>query len=124
MLQAQITGRAVDLDAYDIAEYAVSYVAASQRQLADASIDAALATRQPLSRVEIAGIPYAEVYALDRPAFGEGLRLGQVAMSPSLTTRGANVSVQLARGMARRAATLRPRSRWSTAATAPRWRPR
>jgi hypothetical protein len=96
VLQAQFDGRAVDLDAYDLADYAVSYVAASQRQLADVSLDAALATRRPLSRVEIAGVPYAELYALERPAFGEGLRLSQVAVSPSLTTRGANVSVQLA----------------------------
>jgi len=96
VLQAQFAGRAVDLDAYDLADYAVRYVAADQRQLTDATLGAALESRQPLSRVEIAGIPYAEVYALERPTFADGLRLSQIAVSPSLTTRGGNVSVQLA----------------------------
>jgi hypothetical protein len=96
VLQAQFAGDVVDLDAYDLADYAVSYVAASQRQLADPTLEAALAGRQPLRRVEIAGIPYAELYAIERPAFEGGLRLSQIEVSPSLTTRGANVTVELA----------------------------
>jgi len=100
-LQAQLAGRAVDLDEYDVADYAVSYIAAGQRRLANPELDAAIAGRAPIARVTIAGIPYAEVYPLDRPAFGDEagpgtLRVSQVAISPSLTTRGANVTVQLA----------------------------
>jgi 4-amino-4-deoxy-L-arabinose transferase-like glycosyltransferase len=102
VLQAQLRGRAVDLDAYDVADYAVTYVAASQRQLTDAALDAALAERLPIATVTIAGIPYADVYALEPPSFALGsdrtssLRLRQIQLTPTLTTRGSNVSVQLA----------------------------
>ena len=83
-----------------MAEYVVTYVAANQRHLTAPALDAALAERQPVSQSTIAGIPYAEVYALDRAASigpGDGtLHLSQIAVAPSLTTRGANVTVQLA----------------------------
>ena len=78
VLQAQIVGRAVDLDAYDVADYAVRYVAASQRHLTTPALDAALAGREPIQRVEIAGIPYAELYELDRPSFAGDLQVRQL----------------------------------------------
>ena len=39
VLAAQFVGQAVDLDAYDLADYAVTYVAASQRHLTDPNLD-------------------------------------------------------------------------------------
>jgi hypothetical protein len=100
VLQSQIAGRAVDLDEYDIAEYAVRYIAASQRHLTSSALDAVLADREPISRVTIAGIPYAEVYELDRPSFVGDLEVGRLDVSPSLTTRRGWVTVRLALGPA------------------------
>jgi hypothetical protein len=100
VLQAQIVGRAVDLDAYDIADYAVRYVAASQRHLTSSALDAALAGREPLRRVEIAGIPYAELYELDRPSFAGDIQLRQLELSPSATPRRGWVTLRVALGPA------------------------
>jgi hypothetical protein len=99
-LQAQIAGRAVDLDAYDVADYAVRYVAASQRRLSTPALDAALAGRESISQVEIAGIPYAELYELDRPSFAGDLQVRQLEVSPSVTTRRGWVTIRLALGPA------------------------
>jgi 4-amino-4-deoxy-L-arabinose transferase-like glycosyltransferase len=98
VLQGQIAGRAVDLDAYDTADYVVRYVAASQRHLGSAALDAALVGREPLQRVEIAGIPYAELYELDRPTFAGNLEVRQLDVSPSVTPRRGWVTVRLAFG--------------------------
>ena len=100
VLQAQIFGRAVDLDAYDVADYVVRYVAASQRRLTSPALDAALTGREPISRVEIAGIPYAELYELDRPSFAGDLQVRQLEVSPSVTTRRGWVTIRLALGPA------------------------
>ena len=100
VLQAQIAGRAVDLDAHDIADYAVRYVAASQRHLSSSALDDALAGHQPVSRVEIAGLPYAELYELDRPSFVGGLQVRQLEVSPSVTVRRGWVTVRMALGPA------------------------
>ena len=96
VLQAQIAGRAVDLDAYDVADYAVRYIAASQRHLSSPALDAALAVRTPLTQVEIAGVPYAELYELDRPAFAGGLLVRQLDVSPEASVRRGWVTVRLA----------------------------
>jgi hypothetical protein len=90
----------VDLDAYDVADYAVRYVAASQRRLSSPALDAALAGREPLRSVEIAGIPYAELYELDRPSFAGDLQVRQLEVSPSVTPRRGLVTVRLALGPA------------------------
>ena len=100
VLQAQIVGRAVDLDAYDVADHAVRYVAASQRHLASPALDAALAGREPVQRVEIAGIPYAELHELDRPSWVGDLQVRQLSVSPSVTTRRGWVTIRLALGPA------------------------
>jgi hypothetical protein len=100
VLQAQLGGRAVDLDAYDIADYVVEYVAASQRHLRSPSLGEALAEREPIGRVEIAGIPYAQLYELDRPTFAGNLQVRQLDVSPSVTTRRGWVTVKLAFGPA------------------------
>jgi len=100
VLQAQIVGRAVDLDAYDIADYAVRYVAATQRHLSTPALDEALATREPISRVEIAGIEYAELYELDRPTLVGDLQLRQLDVTPRTTVRRGWVTVRLALGPA------------------------
>jgi 4-amino-4-deoxy-L-arabinose transferase-like glycosyltransferase len=102
VLEAQFVGHAVDLDAYDVADYVVTYVAENQRHLTDPALDEAIAARQPIAKATIAGVPYAAVYPLDPPAFGlavgggGALRLRQIQVSPSFTTRGGTVSVQLA----------------------------
>jgi hypothetical protein len=102
VLKAQFLGQSVDLDGYDTADYVVTYVAASQRRLTDDALNTVLADRQPIASVNIAGIPYAQVYELDAPAFalpsgrGGTLRLHQVQLSPSVTTRGGTLSAQLA----------------------------
>jgi hypothetical protein len=98
VLQGQIAGRAVDLDEYDTADYAIRYIAASQRHLGGGPLDAALAGREPLRRVEIAGVPYAELYELDHPAFGDGIQVRQLDLSPSVTPRRGWVTVRLALG--------------------------
>jgi hypothetical protein len=98
VLQAQIAGRAVDIDEYDAADYAVQYVAASQRHLTPPALAAALAGREPIGRVEIAGISYAELYELDRPSFAGGLRVRRLDVSPSVTARRGWVTVRLALG--------------------------
>jgi 4-amino-4-deoxy-L-arabinose transferase-like glycosyltransferase len=100
VLQAQIAGRAVDLDAYDVADYVVEYVAASQRRLTTPALAAALAGREPIGRVEIAGSPYAQLYELDRPTFAGNLQVRQLDVSPSVTTRRGWVTVKLAFGPA------------------------
>lgn len=96
VLQAQIAGRAVDLDAYDVAEYVVTYVAASQRELEDPSLDAALADREPLARVEIAGVLYAALYALEPPSFAGGPRVRQLEAGPAIVARRGWVTVRFA----------------------------
>jgi hypothetical protein len=88
----------VDLDAYDVADYAVRYIAASQRHLSTPALDAALAGREPLRRVEIGGIPYAELYELDRPSFAGNLEIRQLEVSPSVTPRRGWVTVRLSLG--------------------------
>jgi len=100
VLQAQIVGRAVDLDAYDVADYVVRYVAASQRHLSTPALDAALAGREAISRIEIAGIEYAELYELDRPTLVGNLQIRQLAVEPSLTVRRGWITVRLALGPA------------------------
>ena len=100
MLQAQIVGRAVDLDAYDVADYAVRYVAASQRQLSTPGARRRPLAGQPIRRVEIAGIPYAELYELDRPSWVGDLQVRQLGISPSVTTRRGWVTIRLALGPA------------------------
>lgn len=98
VLQGQIVGRAVDLDAHDVADYAVRYVAASQRHLNAPAVEAALAGREPLKQVEIAGIPYAELYELDRPSFAGNLQVSQLDVSPSVVGRRGWVTVRLSLG--------------------------
>jgi hypothetical protein len=100
VLQAQIVGRAVDLDAYDIADYAVRYIAASQRHLTTPALDAVLAGREPLRRVEIDGIPYAELYELDHPSFAGDVQVRQLEVSPSVTPRRGLVTVRMSLGPA------------------------
>jgi len=102
VLAAQFLGQTVDVDNYDLADYVVTYIAANQRHLTDGVLDAALAERQPVATVTIAGIPYAQVYALEAPSFAlpagrpGALRLHQVQVLSSTTTRGGTVSAQLA----------------------------
>ncbi len=98
VLQAQIAGRAVDLNAYDVADYAVRYIAADQRQLTSPALERALAGREPIDQIEIAGIPYAELYALDRSTFVGNLEARQLEVSPAVTTRRGWVTVRLALG--------------------------
>lgn len=98
VLQAQINGRAVDLDAFDVAEYAVRYVAASQRHLGSPALDAALATREPLQRVEIAGVSYAELYELDPPSFAGNIQTRGLEVSPSVVGRRGLVTIKVALG--------------------------
>jgi hypothetical protein len=98
VLQGQIVGRAVDLDAYDVADYAIRYVAASQRHLNTSALDAALAGREPLKQVEIAGVPYAELYELDRPSFAGNIEVRQLDFSPSVVPRRGWVTVRLSLG--------------------------
>jgi hypothetical protein len=100
VLQAQLDGRAVDLDAYDVADYVVDYVAASQRHLRSPALGEVLAGRRPIGQVEIAGIPYAQLYELDRPTFAGNLQVRRLDVSPSVTTRRGWVTVQLAFGPA------------------------
>ena len=95
VLQAQIAGRAVDVDAPDLAQYAVRYVAAEQRGLASGALDAALAGREPLRRVEIAGIPYAELYELERATFEGDIEADGVEVSPGVVPRRGWVTVQV-----------------------------
>ncbi|MCC7371786.1 MAG: phospholipid carrier-dependent glycosyltransferase [Chloroflexi bacterium] len=98
VLQAQIQGRAVDLDQYDIADYAVRYVAASQRHLGGAALEGAIAARAPLAEVEIAGIPYAQLYALDPPSFAGNLEARGLSVEPSIVGRRGWVTVTVALG--------------------------
>jgi len=107
VLQAQIAGRAVDLDGYDVAEYVVRYVAASQRRLTSPALDAALANREPLTQVEIAGVPYAELFEVDPPSFAGNIQARSLAVTPSVTTRRGWVTVRVALGSPN-AAGLRP----------------
>jgi 4-amino-4-deoxy-L-arabinose transferase-like glycosyltransferase len=98
VLQGQIVGRAVDLDAYDVADYVVRYVAATQRHLSTPALDAALAGREPLQHVEIGGVPYAELYELDRASFAGNVEVRQLELSPSVTPRRGWVTVRLSLG--------------------------
>src|SRR5262249_10184813 len=79
----------------DVADYAVRYVAASQRHLSTPALDAALAGREPLQRVEIGGVPYAELYELDRPSFAGNVEVRQLDVAPSVTPRRGWVTVRL-----------------------------
>ncbi|MGE3267963.1 MAG: hypothetical protein AB7P40_04400 [Chloroflexota bacterium] len=96
VLQAQIAGRAVDLDAHDVAQYAVRYIAASQRHLASADLDAALAQQEPLERVTVAGVPYAELYRLDPPAFEGHLQTRNLEVTPGSTGRRGWITIRVA----------------------------
>ena len=98
VLQAQINGRAVDLDAFDIAEYAVRYVAADQRRLGSPALDTVLASREPLERVEIAGVPYAELYELDPPSFAGNIQTRGIEVTPNVVGRRGTVTIKLALG--------------------------
>jgi 4-amino-4-deoxy-L-arabinose transferase-like glycosyltransferase len=98
VLQGQIVGRAVDVDEYDSADYVIRYIAASQRHLGGGPLDAALDGREPLQQVEVAGVPYADLYELDHPTFGGDIQVRQLDLSPSVTPRRGWVTVRLALG--------------------------
>jgi hypothetical protein len=98
VLQAHIRGRAVDLDAYDVADYVVRYVAASQRQLGGEALTSAVAHREPLASVEIAGVAYAQLFALEPSSFAGSIEARSLDVSPRVTGRRGWVTMTVALG--------------------------
>ncbi len=98
-LAAQFTGRAVPLDAYDVADFAVLYVSAEQRQLTAPPLEDALADQLPELEVHLNGVRYAQVYRLARPEFAEGIVLDGIELTDRLVTRGQAVSLNLRWGV-------------------------
>jgi hypothetical protein len=77
-LAAQFDGEAVPLDAYDVADFAVLYVASDQRRLTPPPLATALADRAPDLEVDLNGIRYAQVFRLDAPEFEGGILLDHI----------------------------------------------
>jgi hypothetical protein len=76
----------------------VRYVAASQRHLSSPALDAVLTNREPLERVEIAGVPYAELFELDPPSFAGNIQARSLEVAPSFVGRRGWVTVSVALG--------------------------
>ena len=110
-LAAQFDGRAVPLEAYDVADYAVLYVAADQRNLTPAPLAAHLEGRTPLLDVELNGIRYARVYPLPAPEFAGRLHLEDIRLDgPNVLERGGAARLVLRRSAPRRTRARRWRS--------------
>lgn len=100
-------GKTVPLDSYDVADYAVLYIASDQRQLTPSELSLELAGQQPDFEVTINGLRYARVYRLSSPTFGQALTLESVALQSRVVERGQPVRVFL-----RWSQTLPQGSRW------------
>jgi hypothetical protein len=93
-LDAQFAGQAVPLTAYDLADVAVRYIAADQRDLTPPALDAALEHMSPELEVEINGIRYARVYRLPSPRFDGGITLESVTISDQSVPRDTPVRLR------------------------------
>jgi 4-amino-4-deoxy-L-arabinose transferase-like glycosyltransferase len=98
-LAAQFTGRVVPLDAYDVADFAVLYVSAEQRQLTAPPLADSLADQQPEMEVLLNGVRYARVYRLPRPEFADGIVLDGIELTDRFVTRGQPVALNLRWGV-------------------------
>jgi 4-amino-4-deoxy-L-arabinose transferase-like glycosyltransferase len=94
-LDAQFTGQAVPLTAYDLADVAVRYIAADQRGLTPPTLDAALEHASPELEVVINGIRYARVYRLPSPTFAGGITLDSATLSDQSVPRDTPVRLRL-----------------------------
>jgi hypothetical protein len=94
-LSAQYVGTAVPLEAYDVADFAVLYIAADQRRLTPRPLQAALSGRQPEFEVTLNGIRYAQVFRLDRPEFEQGIVLDDISLSDRFVERRETAKVSL-----------------------------
>jgi hypothetical protein len=95
VLQAQFVGHTVDLGDVDSADYAVLYVAATQRRLPNEALIDKLQGHASIGHVQIGGITYADVYPLDRGTFSDRLTVHHVELSPHVVTRGAPIGIRL-----------------------------
>ena len=94
-LAAQFEGKAVPLDAYDVADSAVLYVASDQRLLTPSPLAAALADQTPDFEVHLNGIRYARVFRLPAPEFEGGILLDDIDQPVRTVGRGDPVRLSL-----------------------------
>jgi hypothetical protein len=94
-LSAHYVGSAVPLEAYDVADFAVLYIAADQRSLTPKPLRAALSGREPEFEVTLNGIRYAQVFRLDRPEFEQGIVLDDINLSDRVVERRETAKVSL-----------------------------
>lgn len=84
---AHFGGRTVPLTEYDVADYAVLYVATDQRNLNPPPLQAALMKQEPELEVHLNGIRYAQLYGLPRPEFAGGIVLDAIDLSERTVAR-------------------------------------
>lgn len=107
-LGAQFVGQTVPLEQFEVADYAVLYIASTQRNLTPPALREALEGQTPRYEVWLNGISYAQVYDLRDPEFAGGIVLESIDLDDSTVDRRAPIGITL---------------RWRTdAALAPHWR--
>lgn len=92
-LGAQFAGEAVPLEAYDVADFVVLYVASDQRGLTPPPLAAVLADQPPELEVYLNGIRYAHVYRLAPTELAGGVRLDGIKLADRTVERDERVDV-------------------------------
>ncbi|MCC6174225.1 MAG: hypothetical protein IT305_02880 [Chloroflexi bacterium] len=127
VMAAQLTGQAVPLDAFELADIAVVYVAADQRDLLPSGLADRVEREQPWFTIDVNGIRYARVYRLPTPVFGGVLAIHGIDVRPRTTSGDRTITVELdwrslgdvPAGLEVRAALITPDGRVSTERRAP-----